>query len=436
MKQGATKSLLIAAGFLLALTSCQSKEEISATPEISEAAVGTEDIGKQFRGLAGFKHRDYAAAFKLIDDETDVRPYTQQLAIVGRDPKQYFGSKLKPPRLCEFDIMEQLHDDPITKITALAREHRIVIINEAHDQARDRAFISKVAAALRPEGYTIYAAETFTIRNLTQDEWQAEIMARGFPINNDGYYSNEPVFGQLVQTVLDLGYTPVAYETRLPYDKTMTSEQQVASRETQQMKNLVEHAVNKFPNQKILVHVGYSHALETLSSQGNSWFAHRLKLETGLDPLTIFQTKTKRSCIIYGDDVKSALDYKYYMPDPDNKDADISYGGYDMQLYPGETGFTKGRPNWLADMGRKFVDINAHLNIAGKWVVVEARSVDEPAIDSANEQYGKGARPIPHDRVLVRPGEDIALALVPGGYNVTAYGVGKTIIDSAKITVK
>src|SRR5688572_13485606 len=50
--------------------------------------------------------------------------------------------------------------DALGEIVRRARDTRIVIINEAHDTPRHRAFSLEVAKALRPLGYTHLAAET------------------------------------------------------------------------------------------------------------------------------------------------------------------------------------------------------------------------------------------------------------------------------------
>jgi len=46
--------------------------------------------------------------------------------------------------------------DAIAAIVERARDTRVVIVNETHDNPRDRAFILAVAEALRPLGYSVY----------------------------------------------------------------------------------------------------------------------------------------------------------------------------------------------------------------------------------------------------------------------------------------
>ncbi|HFB54683.1 MAG TPA: hypothetical protein ENJ46_02070, partial [Hellea balneolensis] len=237
-----------------------------------------------------FQDGDYVGAFSSIENtEAKVWNFTQPVAFVGRNPREYFGDKLQDEHICDAEIAKKLQSNPIGKIVEEAKKHRIVIVNEAHDQARDRAFIAKIAQALRPEGFSIYAAETFATRDVSVDAWQAEIMQRGYPINHDGYYIREPMFGQLVRTVLELGYKPVAYESRLPYDKSISRAERIKRRELEQTKNLIENALDKYPDEKILIHVGYSHAREKEDRRGNLWMAHFLKEQTGEDPLTISQ---------------------------------------------------------------------------------------------------------------------------------------------------
>ena len=81
--------------------------------------------------------------------------------------------------------------DAIEAILARAGDSRIVIVNEAHDSPRDRAFILKLAEALKPLGFTHYAAETFT--NYPADI-SAAVIGRledsGYPARNTGFASS------------------------------------------------------------------------------------------------------------------------------------------------------------------------------------------------------------------------------------------------------
>src|SRR5687767_255715 len=181
------------------------------------------------------------------------------------------------------------------QLAELARETTIVIINEAHDEARHRELIRQLAIELRAQGFAYYAAETFTDAPERPDEPFGRIDA--------GYYSLEPSFGQLLRTVKELGYRLVAYEDERPSLSPADIVAAMEQREEGQAENLMTRVFAREPQAKVLIHVGYSHAAEVaLPNFGGSldWMAARLKAKTGVDPLTIDQFR----CASSGDELE------------------------------------------------------------------------------------------------------------------------------------
>jgi len=89
--------------------------------------------------------------------------------------------------------------DAIAAIVSQARQTRIVIVNETHDNPRDRAFILKVAEALRPLGFTHYAAETFTNFSPDAAEEMGWLESEGYPRWTSGTFTVDPMFAYLVR---------------------------------------------------------------------------------------------------------------------------------------------------------------------------------------------------------------------------------------------
>jgi len=181
----------------------------------------------------------------------------------------------------------------IEEIAMRAQHTRIVIINETHDNPRDRAFVADIAEALAPLGFTHYAAETF-------DNWgppeavaarMETMFRRGYAVRKDGYFSTEPAFAHALLRIFDTGYKPVSYEwTATPEERPDTPEESIALRETAQAENLAAAIAAAGPDAKFLIHVGYSHAAELPCPDGQEWMAAQLKALTGIDPLTVNQT--------------------------------------------------------------------------------------------------------------------------------------------------
>jgi hypothetical protein len=93
---------------------------------------------------------------------------------------------------------------PPRMIAEAARETSIVIISEAHDDPRHRAFIADTVRALHAVGYTVYAAEALGRVNTAS--------LSDVPLESEGVLSREPIFGRLLRTVKALDMEIVDYE--------------------------------------------------------------------------------------------------------------------------------------------------------------------------------------------------------------------------------
>ncbi len=102
--------------------------------------------------------------------------------------------------------------EALPEILRAAQGRQIVILNEAHHVPRCRAFALPLALALRQQGFTYFAAETFG--SDIQDT-----VRKGYPNRGTGFYSEEPVFGDLVRQALRVGYRFVDYEARPPKNR-------------------------------------------------------------------------------------------------------------------------------------------------------------------------------------------------------------------------
>lgn len=213
--------------------------------------------------------------------------YAQLLPAVGRED-MHVAAVLPQlsPESCAPSIEHT--QEALDKIAQRAKETRILIINEAHDRPLHRYFIQQVALRVQELGYVVFAAETFSERI---EEGQQPKYARWF----DGYYSNEPVFGELIGTLKQHGFKLAQYEHR-PADTSdeISLYDSADQREEGQANNLMRILSKMADDERLLIHVGYSHASEVpiMSFGGNklAWMASRLKEKSGIDPLTIDQT--------------------------------------------------------------------------------------------------------------------------------------------------
>ncbi|UVI40414.1 hypothetical protein [Qipengyuania spongiae] len=322
-----------------------------------------------------------------------VGPVTQQWSMLGREDRgaatrdsEYRARSCKP--------LVRKGANWLGEIVARAADRRVVIVNESHTVTRHRDTIGQIIAALRPLGYSVYAAETFgNYGEPTNIETNAEL---AWPHLTDGTYTNEAAFGRLIRKAKTLGYRLAAYEQKREQraEPGAGLEADIKARETAQAENLAEILATMAPDEKLIVHVGYAHASEVpLPPGGRLWMAARLQRLTGIDPLTISQT------LCSSDGGKPFL---AELPDSEPKSL------VDLVLSQPVASFKRSRPAWRRASGDLEVDIPEVFRAEGVPLVIEAFRTEEPFAA------------VPMDRIYVEPGEDIPLLLPPGDYKVRA----------------
>ena len=311
-----------------------------------------------------------------------------------------------------------LNADPVQLIARRASQTSIVIINEHHASPMDRDFVGRVLTALRTEGYSIYAAETFSQYNNVD-----HVDALGF----DGWYSNEPIFGRTIRLAKTLGYSLVPYEQKRDQmeeaakeaagpESVIARRKQIARREQSQTDNLMASIFKSRPDAKVVIHVGHSHVRERAApssvDDGNVWMAQRLKEATGRDPLTISQVdcRSPTARVVIG---KARL--------AQSGEGEI---GSPVDLYVGHPRpeFQDGRPAWRQSIGDRVIEVPAAFRSREERVIIEARP------------EGAGLGVIPVDRLLLFPGENLPLLLPLGRYRIDGF-VEKARIESTPVVV-
>ena len=164
-------------------------------------------------------------------------------------------------------------------------QHRIVVVNERHHTGSDRLLTLELLGPLAAQGFRYIAVETYL--------FQDKINERGYPVTDQGYYSNEVVYAQMLRSAYELGFKIVGYEiedNQIAPDDPENPVDRQAERDRTQAENIVARIMKDDPEAKVLVHCGYSHVREIKTS---SWspMAYFLRELTGIDPLTIDQTR-------------------------------------------------------------------------------------------------------------------------------------------------
>lgn len=340
---------------------------------------------------------------KLLGALDPVKPLegdiaTQTLSLFGREDliaqisRDYRATDCTPlPR----------ETDPLKEIVQYADQTSIVIINESHEHSRDRAFTAQLAARLRPLGYETLAMEALSnsLPESSEEDLPAFVRKPELPYlqDDDGFYLSEATFGRLGREAKRLGYNLLPYEATDDggFGPDASRDERIAFREEQQADNLANFLTTN-PGSKLLVHVGYSHAMEVPRADGVRWMAAHLKEKTGIDPLTVSQT----TCRGGGKEARLAQ-----LPN------DEIPGTFDLVIDHPLDRYAQNRPIWRTELGDVATTIPHFLRPESGWRIIEARPIGEPSIS------------VPLDRVAIRPNEDVALMLPPGRYQLRVIDV-------------
>lgn len=408
--------VMLAAGVLALAAGAASGQDQSApdpAADRSQQFFRTWGEGAYLKAIAALED-DWQDDDRLGSSYVQMRPALDGFVVMTEQRRQP-ARAIDPTELARYDGAEA--KDAIAEIVARARGTQVVILNETHDNPRDRAFVLAVAEALRPLGYSVYAAETLS--NWGTEEQVAARMAAlaadGYARRGDGWYSTEPMFGNLIRGVLALGYRPLSYEFTPPPELAfaqLSRDEQIARREQAQAENLARAIAAAGPDAKFLVHVGYSHAAERpLERDGKpvEWMAARLARLTGIDPLTIDQAAASE----YADPVARAVHAALGGRVGDGPKVFVGANGpvgrgpyaaaMDLQVVHPPIATVGGRPDWLQRTGRQAVAIPAELLPKSGRRLVQAFAQAE------------SAEAVPVDQALVRAGEEPPLIYVPPG---------------------
>lgn len=291
-------------------------------------------------------------------------------------------------------------------IESIADLNQAIFINEAHHAPLHRAFSIRLLKILYDKGFRYFSAETL-------NRSDSNLNRRGFPLVNDtGYYTNEPLYGDLIRTALNIGYTVVPYENEIPCKKPLTTKDLLAAennkkdfnwdcqnhREYNQALNLYNRILKKDPKAKIFVHAGYGHIFK----KGNDHFTpmgEYFQEISGIIPFTIDQESMREhSSPEFENEIYKFIVNKYKFNHPTILQASNNkiwvhkefQDRYDLQVFHPRTIFIYGRPNWLSLNGSRTPYFLQDININGQF----------PYLVSAYIK-NEGVAAVPIDQIVV-----------------------------------
>lgn len=326
------------------------------------------------------------------------------------------------------------HAQPaLEAIPELARHYRAVFFNEAHHLPLTRTLTVQLLAQLRQQGFTYFAAETLY-------PGDSALQTRGYPIEDSGFYTNEPICAEMVRTALKLGFKVVAYESESPGSGDV--------RESRQARNLYERVFKQDPDARLVVDAGYAHIQESGVYLGGQSMAQHLRKLSGIDPLTVEQTMLIPH-------PSGNHDHPYYTAiaqqlrpqapivfvNADGKPWSLR-AGYDVSVFFPPPQLQRGRPTWLrlGDLRQPYF-VSGDITCNQRYpCLIEARYADEgdDAIPADRLVLDPPTTYIPgNDRL--RPTQGAAasnLYLRPGKYKLSVSDVTGRVQSRRTITVK
>ena len=270
----------------------------------------------------------------------------------------------------------------VAAIPELAKSYRIVLFNEAHNIALTRSLTVQLLDALHKEGFNYFAAETLV-------QTDTGLTSHGYPTDDSGLYTEEPIYAEIVRTALKLGFKVIAYEAT-------SSAASGDAREAEQARNIYEQVFEHDPHARLVINAGYEHTVKSGTYLGGASMAEHLHMLThapmlSVEQIMMYPHPTERDDHPYYTAVMKKLqpDVPIVFINPAGNPWSLR-SGYDVSVFFPPEQIERGRPTWLSLGGLRHsyrVDAdNCHMHYP---CLVEARYSDE------------GPDAIPADRLLL-----------------------------------
>lgn len=325
----------------------------------------------------------------------------------------------------------------IEAIASVADKRQVIMINEEHRTPVHRALTLQLLPVLYAKGFRYFAAETL-------DEKDTELSKRGYPTQKTGFYTADPVYGDVIRTALKLGFKVVPYEY-MPKDCKPKPDNPMScqdERERGQAQNLVDRILKNDPQAKIFVHVGRSHNAKVNDEGQFAFMGWHFREITKIDPFVIDQVRMSerynpadehplyRYAIRKGL-IKEPTVFQSASGDLWTDDKDVA----DVRVFTPKATYINGRPAWLKMGGLRrtqTMDLKKlKLRTAGglfKW--------PRPLLVQAFVE-GESADAVPVDQIVLYPENQIPVLMLPAGtFQIRAIDESGGIIGKYKLTVK
>jgi len=224
---------------------------------------------EEYTGLNYAKPALLSKSIQEGNYKEDVLPNTQSLCFVG-DLKAVFTCV--NDLSTDSSLYKLLAQYPATyfsfeQVIERIKNEQVVMINEAHDRIKPRAFIYDLLPLFKKAGFTHLAMETITEKANKELTYKT------------GIYTSEPTMGLLYRRAVKLGFKFIAYDNT------------EKNRDSIQAVNLWKAINDSTEIHKTLVICGYGHLTEWCSNPKDKLMGSYFKEISGVNPLTIDQVE-------------------------------------------------------------------------------------------------------------------------------------------------
>lgn len=271
----------------------------------------------------------------------DIKKESQLLSFVGDLNSSFIRPKPEiDSSIFGFINQSAISNQGIGALDSIIGNNQIVIINEAHDRLVQRAFIYELLPLLKDKGFTHLAMETLTSPTSNLDI-------------STGFYTAEPIMGEIYRKALELGFQLIAYED---------VNNNASMRDSIQAVNLKNQLYIDGILQKTAIICGYGHLYEWSESTETKMMGQFLGELTGVNPLTIDQVLIGE----YSDNSYMATFYEALVQDSSIVFDKSSFSNFippfsDVYIIHPKTKFVHNRPEYIT------------LNQEKKWVELEGK---------------------------------------------------------------
>ncbi len=227
-----------------------------------------ENVYLSVQGALPYYAQAKATALSMNCGNMDSILYYNFVGLTGRYPKIDPTQEL----LDTIDISGYEIQSAREHIISEAAHRKVLMINEAHSTTYHRLFVKSLLKDLYAQGYRVLALEAL---NYTKDPYTSLKHAA-----DSGYYTKEPLFGDMIREALELGYKLYGYEPQ------MAQYAHSGNRDSLMAVNL-ESVERESNGEKIIVYAGHGHISKKSPRSMYTYF----KALSESEPLVVSQTR-------------------------------------------------------------------------------------------------------------------------------------------------